>query len=582
MEPITDIEKEEQDWLENTYQGNNMRELTGRVIVLGAIIGILLISSNTYLGLKTGFTEGGSIIAAILAFSIVRAFKGKLTILENNLAQTMASAAASIGIMVSAIPALIILGYEFTPFELFLWIFLVSILGILFAIPLRKQMVVIEKLTFPSGTACAATITAMHSNEGEAVKKAKVLGLAGLVAGVFTWFRDGIPAFIPGMTSLPGKIGGHALARLMFGINWSPMMFGVGFLVGPKIGISLLLGAVVGWGVLAPLLANAGIIEGIGYRQITSWTMWVAIAIMVTSSFTSLALRGGTIIRAFQSMKGTKLGKDSQIEIPFHLWLIFILIAAVMTSVIMTLFFQIPVWMTFLAIIISYVFAIVTIRAYGETDINPVAATGYSTQLLYGGIAPGQMMTNVMAAGITAAGANQSADMMQDLKTGYLLGATPRKQTYVQLIGSAIGAIVVVPVFLALTGAYGLATENLPAPSAVNWSGMAKLLSQGFSALPPHTLIGILIGGILGILLTLLGNTKLKKFTPSPIGLGIAMIVPGFFSVSIFLGSMVKLLLSTKFRRWMESYQIALASGAIAGEGIVGVIISIFRVTGIF
>lgn len=582
MESMKAIEAEEQDWLKNVYQGRKMRELTVKVVVIGAILGTLLISSNTYLGLKTGFTEGGSIIAAILAFAIVKAFKGKLTVLENNIAQTMASGAASIGIMVSAIPALIMLGYQFTPFELFLWIFLVSILGILFAVPLRKQMVVIEKLTFPSGTACAATIKAMHSHEDEAIKKAKVLGLSGIFAGLVTWFREGIPAFIPSLTGLPGKISGYAAARLMFGINWSPMMFGVGFLVGPRIGISLLLGAIVGWGILAPVLANAGIIEGIGYRQITSWTMWVAIAIMVTSSFASLILRGGTIVRAFQSMRKTKLGKDDHIEIPFRLWLIFILITAVVIAVIMNLFFQIPVWMTLLAIVISYVFAVVTIRAYGETDINPVAATGYSTQLIYGGIAPGQMMTNVMAAGITAAGANQSADMMQDLKTGYLLGATPRKQTYVQLIGSTIGALVVVPVFLSLTGAYGLATENLPAPSAVNWSGMAKLLSQGFSVLPQYTWIGVLCGAFLGILLTILGNTKCRKFTPSPIGLGIAMIVPGFFSLSIFLGSMIRFLLGKKFHRWMESYQISIASGAIAGEGIMGVIISILKVSGVF
>jgi uncharacterized oligopeptide transporter (OPT) family protein len=192
------------------------------------------------------------------------------------------------------------------------------------------------------------------------------------------------------------------------------------------------------------------------------------------------------------------------------------------------------------------------------------------------------MITNVMAAGITAAGANQSADMMQDMKTGYLLGATPRKQTYVQFIGSAIGAVVAVPVFLAITGAYGLATETLPAPSAVTWSGMAKLLSQGFSVLPPHTFIGVLCGAFLGILLTILGNTKIRKFIPSPIGLGIAMIVPAFFSISIFLGSMIRFVLEKKLSRWMETYHISIASGCIAGEGIMGVLISIFKVMGVF
>jgi OPT family oligopeptide transporter len=263
-------------------------------------------------------------------------------------------------------------------------------------------------------------------------------------------------------------------------------------------------------------------------------------------------------------------------------WLVCILVTAVIVAVVMNTFFQIPIWMTLIAIVLSYIFAIVSIRTYGETDINPVGAMGYSTQLIYGGIAPGQMITNVMAAGITAAGANQSADMMQDLKTGYLLGATPRKQTYVQFIGSAIGAVVAVFVFLAITGAYGLATETLPAPSAVTWSGLAKLLSQGFSVLPPHTFIGVLCGAFLGILLTILGNTRIRKFTPSPIGLGIAMIVPAFYSISIFLGSMIRFVLEKKLPRWIETYHVSFASGCIAGEGIMGVLISIFKVMGVF
>ncbi|MFC1502649.1 OPT family oligopeptide transporter [bacterium] len=582
MVPVENLEMEEQNWLKNVYQGNKIKELTIKVLIIGTILGALLIASNIYMGLKTGFTEGGSIISAILAFAIIKALKGKFSVLENNMAQTMASAAASIGIMVSAIPALIMLGYNFTGFELFLWIFLVSVLGILFAIPLRKQMVVIEKITFPSGTACAATIKAMHSHGDEAIKRAKVIGLTGLFAGLFTWFRDAVPVFIPSMTMLPGKIGGHPAGRLMLGINWSPMLFGVGFLVGPRIGLSLLLGAAIGWGILAPVLANAQIIEGIGYRQITSWTMWVAVAIMVTSSFTSLALRGGTIVKSFQSMRGSKLSKNSHIEISFRFWLVSILVTSIITAIIMSAFFNIPIWMTFLAIVLSFILAVVAIRAYGETDISPVGAMGYTTQLIYGGVAPGNMITNVMSAGITAGSAQQSSDMMQDLKTGYLLGATPRKQVYVQFIGSLIGAIIAVPVFLAITGAYGLGTENLPAPSAVTWSGMAKLLSQGFSVLPPHTWIGILCGAFLGILLTILGSTKLRKFTPSPIGLGIAMVVPGFFSISIFLGSMIHFFIGKTFPKWMESYKTSVASGGIAGEGVMGVIISILKVSGVF
>ncbi len=581
MNHLTNIEKEEEEWFENIYSGNKMVELTAKVFIVGAVLSVLLIASNIYIGLKIGITQGGSLIAAVLGFAIVKSFSKSLTILENNNIQTMASAGASIGIMVSAIPAMIMLGYSFTWLQLLIWIFLANILGVLFAIPLRKQFVVIEKLTFPSGTACASTIQAMHAKQGKAAKQAKWLGITGLLSALFTWFRDGVPSIIPAMSMLPGKVGTYSLAQLNMGINWSPMLFGVGFLVGPRIGISLLLGSIIGWVVLGPFLAGAHIIEGVGYRAVRNWTMWSAIALMVFSGITSLLLKGGTILRAFKSMRQVKLGESSNLEISFNVWMFSFFISVVLISIIMQMVFNIPFWMTILAVIISYLFSIVAVRTYGETDINPVGAMGYATQIIYGGISPGSTLTNVMAAGIAASGANQSADMMQDFKTGYILGATPKKQSYAQVAGLVIGTIAAVPIFYAIINAYGLASQNLPAPSAVTWKGMADFLSKGFNALPQYAYTGIICGAALGILLSVMENTKIKKFTPSPFGIGIAMFLPGFFSVSIFLGSVIKFILEKIFPGWMESYSISVASGGIVGESLLGVIIAILMVTGV-
>ncbi len=577
----TTEQSEEKHWLENIYLGDKMPELTLKAVMIGAFLCVILISSNIYMGLKTSFTEGGSILSAILAFTIVKAFKGKFSVLENNISQTMASAAASIGIMVSVIPALILMGYKFTGFQLFLWIFLVSILGVLFAVPLRKQLVVIEKLTFPSGTACAETITAMHADGKDAVRKTKYLSIAAIISGAVTWFRDGVPSIIPYITDIPGRLGIYELGKLNVGINWSPMLLGVGFLIGPRIGTSLLIGAVTGWIVLAQFLAENKIIAGIGYRDISSWTMWLAIALMVSSGLTSLVLKWKIIARAFTSMKRANINPENRTEFPFSVWLAGMLITAAGIAVIMQYIFHIPAWMSIVAIIVSYIFAVVAIRAYGETDINPVGAMGHATQILYGVTAPGQIITNLMAAGITAAGADQSADMMQDLKTGYLLGATPKKQTYAQLLGAIVGSIVAVPVFLAVANAYGIGSKLMPAPSAVLWKGMAEVLSKGISSLPAYADYGIILGIITGIILTLLEKTRFAKFVPSPVGMGIAIVVPAFFSVTMFLGSMIKLICNKKFPHWCGSYGISLASGAIAGEGIIGVVIAVLSTLGI-
>jgi len=579
---LESIQSEEQDWLANVYQGDKLPELTGKVYIVGALLSVLLIATNIYVGLKTGLTQSGSILAALLGFAILRLFNTKSTVLENNNIQTMASAAGSIGIMVSAIPALILLGYNFSALQLFIWIILINILGVLFAVPLRKQFVVIEKLPFPSGTACAEAIKAMYAHGADAAKKAKSLLLTSFLSGVVTWFRDGVPAIIPAITNLPLTIGQYALQPIRLGLNWSPMLVGVGFLVGARIGVSLLLGAIIGWMVLGPILADAHVIEGFTMRQIRNWNMWAAIALMVSAGFTAFALKGGTALRAFRSMTRARLEGSSRIEFSFSLWLGCVVLSAIAISIVMQTMFQIPIWMTLLAVVVAYLFSILAVRAYGETDMNPVGAMGYATQMIYGAVAPGNMMTCVTTAGITASGANQSADMMQDFKTGYLLGATPRRQTYAQLAGAAVGSIVAVPIFFALTGAYGIGTDNMPAPSAVSWSGMAQLFSKGFAALPPYTLFGIIGGLIVGILLTFFEKSKLRRFVPSPYGLGIAMILPADFSIMIFLGAMVKLLLDKRFPKWMEDYSISLASGLIVGESIIGVVISVLAVMGLF
>jgi len=578
---LDSIRSEEQTWLIDVYQGNKLAEVTVKAYVVGGLLSILLIATNVYLGLKTGMTQSTSILAALLGFAMLELFRMRSTLLENNIIQTMASGAASIGIMVSAIPALILLGYNFSAFQLFIWIILTNLLGVLFAIPLRKQFVAIEKLPFPSGTACAEAIRSMYAHGVGAVKKAKALLITGLLSGLVTWFRDGVPAIIPAITKLPVSIGQYSLQQVGLGLNWSPMLVGVGFLVGARIAVSLLLGAILGWMVLGPLLADAHIIESFAMRPIRSWNMWAAIALMVAAGFTALALRGGTIGRTFRSMKEVRLGGSQRIEFSLSVWLGSVLVSAIAISLVMQWIFQIPVWMTLLAIVLAYLFSIFAVRAYGETDVNPVGAMGYATQMIYGAVAPGSMMTCVMTAGITASGANQAADMMQDFKTGYLLGATPRRQTYAQLVGAAVGSIAAVPIFFALTGAYGIGTESMPAPSAVSWSGMAQLFSKGFAALPPSALFGIVGGVILGIMLTLLERTKIRKFVPSPYGMGIAMIMPVDFSIMIFLGAMIKLLLDKKFAGWMEEYSISLASGLIVGESIIGVVIAVLSVLGL-
>jgi uncharacterized oligopeptide transporter (OPT) family protein len=564
------------------YRGDTIPEFTVKAVITGGFVGALLMASNVYVGLKTGFFAGGSIFSAILCFVILRSFRTSFSVLENNIAQTVASAAASIGVVVSVLPALTMLGYEFSIYEYFIWLLAVSFLGVLFAVPLRKQSIDVEKLPFPSGTACAATITAMHADATDAVRKGEMLGLSGFLTAIIVWFRDAIPVFIPFSSFFPGKISGIGLNQLMIGFSWMPMLFGVGMLVGSRVGISLLLGSLIAFGVIGPMLVTNGIIETASFTEIRGWTMWPALAMMITAGLVSLLMKGNLFIQTLCSMKGASINSVGGYEFPFRKWLTGLIVSSIVICIVMQAFFNIPVWMSLLLIVIAFILTSVAVRTYGETDVLPAGQMGWTTQILFGALSPGNTLTNVMTGGISASGANTAGDVMGDFKAGYILGATPRRQTYGQFIGVVIGTCVALPVFFLLTSVYTLGNAELPAPAGVSWSGLANVLVEGFRALPPYSTTGVYIGILSGVLLSIGSNTNLRRFIPSPIGIGVAMLLPATMSFSIFAGAMIAVMVKKAYLRWWETYSMPLASGLIAGEAVVGLIIILLQTVGAF
>ncbi len=624
---------EEIKWLREVYKGDKLPEVTLKAVLLGLILGVFMVALNVYMGLKTGWGEGGSIISAILAFSIMfvitKVIRGlQYSILENNITQTIASAAGSIGNIVNVIPALFLLGYELTNWEIFAWVFFTSFLGVLFAVPLRKQMVVAEKLTFPTGTACAETLKALHFRGGsseeakKSLRRSGLLAITGALSSLFTLLRDSW-RIIPGVVYLPGEyFKGLSFKELTTGLSLSPMMLAIGLLVGMRVALSMLIGGAIAWLVIAPWLVSSGIAThfhhvlsfnfslevlpevslslsnpSLEYHAVTNWTMWAGTTIMVVTGLISLFFKWNIIVRSLTTIGKLKVDLDSEelkgvseeelrklasLEIPFSWWVFLLALASIAVVAMMKLVFNIPVWMGILAIILSFILALVAVRATGETDINPVGAMGHVTQIVYGILAPGKTVTNLMTAGVTAAGASESADMMQDLKTGYLVGATPKRQMMVQFLGVIVGAISAVFIFIAIKATYGIATPEMPAPAAVVWKGFAELLAEGMKAMPPgapqSVLVGALIGLAIGLLENLPATAKYKKYLPSPIGLGIGLIIPFYYSVSIFLGALAKVIIDSKYGpKAVEEIDYPVGSGMLAGEGVTGALLAIWR-----
>lgn len=263
-------------------------------------------------------------------------------------------------------------------------------------------------------------------------------------------------------------------------------------------------------------------------------------------------------------------------------WFIGMAAATILTASLAHIYFGIHIWMGILAVILSLFIASVAVRATGETDINPVGAMGKITQVVYGILDPGHITTNLMAAGITAAGASQAGDLMHDLKAGYILKVSIRKQVITQLIGVVTGIFAAAAVYRLLTAAYEIPGEVFAGPAVVAWHLMAKVLVVGISAIPVSARWAAVIGGLFGIIVTILHkNKKIAKWLPSPVALGIAFIVPGFYSVAMWLGAWITHLVNKKNPDLVESYGASLASGLIAGEGLMMVVVAVLLILGV-
>lgn len=565
------------------FPASDEKQLTPRALIVGCLIGGMMSCLNIYIGLRIGWTFGASIIAAVLGYAFFLVLGKKLSVLETNITQTSASAAggmASAAGLVAAIPAMEMLGYEIAPSSLLIWAVAVAFLGVFFAVPLRRQMVEIDNLRFPTGTATSETILAMFSDGSEALLKSKTLLVTGGLAAFYTLGMHFTPVLehpsLLGLDALFG-IGVFALAaKWTFSLYLGPALFGGGFLIGPRIGFSLLLGAVVAWAFLGPWAQALGVAPGavMSYKEgARGWLLWPGVALMVSEALMSLALSWRTFMRALRVPTRLGDGASDREGIPNLWWLGGLAAGSVLTVTLAYWVFDIHPVLSVIAIALSSVLAIVATRSVGETDINPIGGMGKVTQLAFGGLAPGAMSTNLMAAAITGAGAAQAADMMQDLKTGRLLGASPRKQFFAQLIGIAAGVFFCVPAYMLFKSAYEIGGEKMPAPAAHAWRAMAEVLAKGFEALPPGALEIAFIALCAGALLPVLRRINvIKTWVPSGLAMGIAFIIPAFYSLALFLGVAVWMVWRAVSPSSNKKLDFAVASGLLVGESLMGIL----------
>src|SRR5258707_14346906 len=298
-----------------------MAQLTWRAVLVGSCLGAVLSLTNLYIGLKAGWGFGVAITACILSYAIwttllkVGLARTPMTILENNCMQSTASSAgySTGGTLISAFAAYIIINHRSMSVSLMLaWVFFIAVLGVTMAIPMKRQMINVEQLRFPSGIAAAETLRALHSTGETGMRSARALGWAALSGFVGKFWAEGLVVVSAKLS--PFMIGTWVqdFNQRVFGpvwtgrtvmLSWEPMFIAAGAITGLHVSASMLLGSVTAWMIFTPLLQHAGVIEGSGYASIVQWTLWGGVACMVTSSLLSFGLQWRPGLRAFADLR---------------------------------------------------------------------------------------------------------------------------------------------------------------------------------------------------------------------------------------------------------------------------------------
>lgn len=564
------------------------------------MLGAILTPCNVYSGLKIGWSFNMSIVAALLSFGfwnlgLRQRVGGHWGLLENNINQTTASSSASIisGGLVAPIPALTLLtGQELVWHWMAFWVASVSLLGVAVAVSLRRQLLLQERLTFPAGVATAETVKEIYGRGAEAAARVRML-LAALLVSAATKaassFAGLASAALPFALAGRGAAAGKSLSagNLGFALDPSLLLVGFGAIIGTRAGVSLLAGAVLAWGVLAPELIARGVVttggpDAFWYPQLVEWLLWPGVALMVSASLTAF---GAALARRLRQKASADGATDAQIDAPviprrrFAVGFVLTLVLAVVAQMAL---FGIDGLTAVLAVLLAYGLAVVAARVVGETGIPPIGALGKVSQLTFGIVTPANLTANLMTANVAGGAAGQCADLLNDLKTGVLVGATPRLQVLAQIFGVLTGSLVGCAAYLALIPdpQAMLITPDWPAPAVVTWKAVAEVLSGGLSAVPAGALPAMAVAGVAGVLLALgssLGAPAIAAWLPSAPAFGLAFVIPASNSISLFLGAAAAWLAARLAPTWSARFVIAIAAGLVAGESLMGVATALWQ-----
>ncbi len=597
-------------------QNNSLPEITVKGVILGIVLAAVLAAANAYLGLFAGMTVSATIPAAVISMGVLRFFRHN-NILENNIVQTAASAGEAVAAgCIFTLPALILLG-TWQKFD-YKWVTIIAgfggVLGVLFTIPLRRSFIVEGDLQFPEGIATAKVLESGQTG-GAGLRQITHAGLAG---GLFKVVGD-LVGLWPERLQVSRAIGSSVTA---FGVTLSPALLAVGLIVGLNIGILMFLGGAFNWLIAIPIYSHFH--PRPESMSVATWadTIWrdqtryIGVGAMLVGGLWTVfkmrrtLLKGVTSgLQAYRSIDGT--GRTAEVprtdrDMPMKWILILIVLSVIPLFFVYHAFVEkLPVSVTMALLMLVAGFAFSAVAGYmaglvGSSN-NPISGVTITTivfsafflMLLIGRGAPIGPAAAIIIGAVVCCAAAIAGDNLQDLKTGYIVGATPWKQQVMLAIGTLVGAAVIAPVLTLLQQAYGFAGQPvvagvvppahpLPAPQANVMASVAKGVFQGGL---PWTFIFIGMGVAAGlIILDRILELKHSSFRTPVLAVAIGFYLPFSQSVAICLGgaiaSAVKRVLvrrqaTQEVRETSEQRSVLFASGLITGEALMGILVAI-------
>lgn len=605
----------------------NLKELTVRGIILGALITVIFTASNVYLGLKVGVTFASSIPAAVISMAVLKFFKDS-SILENNMVQTQASSAGTLSSVIFVLPGLLMMGYrqDFPFWQTMLICAAGGTLGVLFTIPLRRAMVVNSNLPYPEGVAAAEILKAGNHADGDS--GVKDIAYGGVLAGLVAFLTNGLRVMADGASVWIQT--GKAAFQLPMGFSLA--LLGAGYLIGIVGGIAMLIGVILTWGVAVPyftmsedIAADASLIDS----AMTVWKTKVRYigvgTIGIAAIWTLLILMKPMIegmVHSFRMLKGGQEASEHRIDIDLSpKTMIYILIATVALIVISLHHFiaaapispelsiLLVVVCTFLAVFIGFFVAAASGYMAGlvGSSSSPISGIGIisviviSLVLVSIGNASGLFETvdgqkfltalTLFTASIVITTACISNDNLQDLKTGLLVEATPWRQQVALIIGCFVGALVIAPVLEILYHAYGFSgalprpdmdpSQALSAPQAT----LMTAISQGIFTNKlewTYILTGVGLGAVLITIDAFLKKVSNKVFSLPVIAVGIGIYLPPSINTPVIVGAFLAWIMARHIAKLgnkevsakAERFGTLFSAGLIVGESLMGVILA--------